>query len=65
MTLDVQTVVAIAVPTLGAVVWLLRLEGRLNLNESRTDDLHNDIVEIKKDVKELLQRQWTPRVTDK
>lgn len=49
MQLDLQTFIAIAVPTGGALVWLLRLEGRINLNER----LHNDLAE---DVKYIRDR---------
>jgi len=55
MTIDPMTGLTIAIPAIGALVWLIRLEGRLNLNERRTDDLHEDISEIKKDIKTLLR----------
>ena len=64
MQLDLQTLLAVAVPIGGALVWLLRLEGRINMNERRTDDLHDDITEIKKDIKTLLQRSFGARAGD-
>ena len=48
----------------GGVVWLVRLEGRVRLGESRLDDMRNDVSEIKTDVKALLAKQYERRKTD-
>jgi len=34
----------------GGLIWLIRLEGRINLNEQRANDLGLDITEIKGDI---------------
>ena len=54
MTVDVGTVVAISVPTVGVIVWLVRLEGRVNLADARHNDIKDTIQEIRRDVKRLL-----------
>lgn len=59
--MDVQTVVAIVVPTLGVVVWLLRLEGAVNLNKSRTDDLSEDVKYIRQRIDEALNNHASLR----
>jgi hypothetical protein len=46
------------------VVWLVRLEGRINLGDERYSSLKGDIHEIKEDVKALLHRQFERRGTD-
>lgn len=54
MQLDPQTAIAIAIPTVSVVVWLVRLEGRINLSDSQQKDIKSDLAEIKADVKTLL-----------
>lgn len=39
MTIDLSTLLAVSVPTVGAIVWLVRLEGRINVGESRHADI--------------------------
>jgi hypothetical protein len=63
MTVEPSLILAIGLPTAAALVWLIRLEGRVNLNEQRTNDLHADLTEIKADVKTLL-RMNGKRLTD-
>jgi hypothetical protein len=46
MTIDLGTLVAIAVPSVGAIVWLVRLEGRINVNDSRHDDIIGRLARI-------------------
>lgn len=52
MQIDLGTFIAIAVPSVGAIVWLVRLEGRINVNDSR----HDDIVERLKRIETKLDR---------
>jgi hypothetical protein len=47
MDSQIANVVAVAVPVIGAVVWLVRLEGRINLADSRHADIKDDLKEIK------------------
>lgn len=43
MTFEVGTVVAIAVPVVGGLAWLFRLEGRINVQEAITRELSSDV----------------------
>lgn len=43
MSMDPQTAVAIGLPIIGGLVWLIRLEGRINLNERLTNGLIDDV----------------------
>ena len=52
MTDQVQTAAAVVVPVVAVVVWLVRLEGRVNLGESR----HADIVKALDKIDEKLDR---------
>jgi hypothetical protein len=47
MILDAQTVAAVAIPTIGVVVWLVRLEGRINKSEGRLEDMNESIKYIR------------------
>lgn len=47
MTFDTSTAMAIVVPTVTALVWLLRLEGRVNTNEFATNSLRKDVTYIR------------------
>lgn len=47
MTIDPQTFVAVAVPSVGALIWLVRLEGRVNNNETITSALRADVTYIR------------------
>ncbi len=49
-----QVMLAIVIPFVAVIVWLVRLEGRVNLNERLTSDLQSDVSEIKRDVKLIL-----------
>lgn len=46
MTMDFNTLVAVAVPTVGAIVWLVRLEGRINIGDERHKDIIGRLVRI-------------------
>lgn len=39
MTIELSTVIAIALPAVGAIVWLIRLEGRVNVGDARQADI--------------------------
>lgn len=54
MTLDPGAVLMAGGMAIGVVVWLVRLEGRINLGDTRFGDLKADVQEIKADVKQLL-----------
>jgi hypothetical protein len=43
----VETWVAVGTLAVGALVWLIRLEGRVNLNERLTTDLSEDVKYIR------------------
>lgn len=43
MSMDPQLALAVGLPVIGGLVWLIRLEGRLNLNERVTNDLVDDV----------------------
>lgn len=58
--MDAQTVglaVAMALPAGGVVVWLLRLEGRVNTNQA----LHNELREDVKYIRERIDRALNGR----
>lgn len=46
MQIDPNTLVAIAVPTVLGIVWLVRLEGRINVTDSRYLDIINRLARI-------------------
>lgn len=54
MTIDTQTAVAVAVPVIAGLAWLLRLEGRINLNERLTNGLIEDVQYIRRRIDEAL-----------
>jgi hypothetical protein len=43
----VETWIAVGTLAVGALVWLIRLEGRVNLNERLTTDLSEDVKYIR------------------
>lgn len=54
MTIEPGLLLTAGALAIGGVVWLVRLEGRVNLADSKFADLKTDLEEIKKDVKSLL-----------
>lgn len=42
-----KTMIAVLVPAAGVVVWLLRLEGRVNTNQALHDALKADVTYIR------------------
>jgi hypothetical protein len=63
MNIEPSVVLAIGLPAAGALVWLIRLEGRINMSEQRIDAFQEDLKEIKADLKTLL-RMNGKRYTD-
>jgi hypothetical protein len=51
---DPQIVVAVAVPVVTVIVWLVRLEGRVNTNESKTASLSDDVKYIRSRIDQAL-----------
>lgn len=48
MTIDLGTFTALAVPVIGAVVWLVRLEGRINVTDFRYEEILRRLDRIEK-----------------
>lgn len=46
---------AIVLPVLGAIIWLIRLEGRVNTSEKRFDDLKDDVKYIRERIDNALE----------
>ena len=64
MPFDAGTAIAGVGAAVGGIVWLVRLEGRINLGEERFANLKSDIDEIKNDVKSLVTHHYKQRGTD-
>jgi hypothetical protein len=47
MALDIQALLALAVPAVGVVVWLIRLEGRINTHEALQKEMKEDVQYIR------------------
>jgi hypothetical protein len=45
--MDGQLLLGLAVPAVGVVVWLIRLEGRIDKNEALQKDMKDDLVYIR------------------
>ena len=56
MPTDAGTALVAGGMVVGAIVWLIRLEGRINLSDSRYADLRAALDEIRLDLKELLRK---------
>jgi hypothetical protein len=54
MTVDTATLVTIALPVVGGIVWLVRLEGRINNNETITSALRADVTYIRNRIDQAL-----------
>lgn len=50
------TLLTASAMAIGVIVWLVRLEGRVNLTEATMKEVKEDLREIKGDVKTLLQK---------
>jgi hypothetical protein len=57
MSFDNGTAFAVIAAGISVVVWLVRLEGRVNLTDARYVDLKVDLHEIKDDLKSLMARK--------
>jgi hypothetical protein len=53
MTIEPQTLIAIAVPLVIGLGWLFRLEARVTRADERHNDLKSDISEIKSDLRKI------------
>jgi hypothetical protein len=56
MDYTIQTAVAVGVPLVGVVVWLVRLEGRINTNEALQTQMRDDVRYIKERIDRVLGR---------
>jgi hypothetical protein len=57
----VDTWIAVGSLAVGALVWLIRLEGRVNLNERVTNDLSEDVKYIRARIDDALngnRKSW-------
>lgn len=55
-TLDVQSAITLAIPAVGVIVWLVRLEGRINTNEALQKTVLADVAYIRERIDQLLDR---------
>ena len=53
MQVETSTLIAVGLPTIGAIVWLVRLEGRINLSDRELAHITKTLDEIKTDVKKI------------
>lgn len=56
MQIDLSTLIAFLIPCTLGLVWLVRLEGRVNTAEALYAEIKADLSELKIDVKALLKR---------
>lgn len=56
MTMESGAALTVAVSFVGAVVWLIRLEGRVNTNEALHETLKENHDELKGDVRYIRER---------
>jgi hypothetical protein len=47
MSIDPQLALAVGLPTVGGLIWLIRIEGRVNMNERLINDLAADVTYIR------------------
>jgi len=53
MTIDLGTFAAIAIPTVLGIVWLVRLEGRINVTDAQFEDIIRRLARIEAKQDEL------------
>lgn len=51
-----ETLAGLALAALGGLIWLLRLEGRVNVHEQRIDDMKSDLTYIRDRIDEAIKR---------
>lgn len=56
MQIDLNTLVAVGIPMFGGLIWLLRLEGRVNLNEAIVKGIKGDVEYIRERIDTALDR---------
>lgn len=54
MNIEPQIAIAVAVPAVLVVVWLVRLEGRINTGDSITAGLREDVTYIRQRIDQAL-----------
>lgn len=52
--IDVSSVFAVVVPVVGVIVWLVRLEGRVNTNESIQKTILDEVKYVRARIDEVL-----------
>lgn len=53
---DLQSAIALAVPAVGVIVWLVRLEGRINTNEALQKTVLEEVKYIRERIDEYLAK---------
>lgn len=53
--LDVDTLIAVAIPTVGIIVWLVRMEGRINLNDEAIRGMREDLRYVRERIDRALE----------
>jgi hypothetical protein len=51
---DIQAMAAMAVPAIGVIVWLIRLEGRINVTEALQKKMSEDVAYIRARIDRVL-----------
>lgn len=64
MTFEPTTAIAVIVPSVTALVWLLRLEGRVNTTETVTKGLREDVTYIRDRIDAAIGVSHTHRRAD-
>lgn len=52
--INAETMIALGVPAIGVVVWLVRLEGRINTNEA----LQKNVLEEVRYIRDRIDKAW-------
>jgi hypothetical protein len=54
--MGIETTIAVGGPVLAVVIWLIRLEGRVNTTEQRFSDLREDVQYIRDRIDDALDK---------